>query len=192
MSKVKFGFKNVHLAPFTTAATREAPAYGTPFAVPGAVSFSPENQEQIAKFFADNHLYYTKNVTSSIDGDLVCALLPEDYHTQIIGNIKVDGGGIIQVDGAPFVDYALLGQVETDDGAIRFAFYDCSSGQPKEGMSTLTDGGIEVATETISLSCTSVAVSDDVYAFKYWVPDTSALYADWFESVILPTVPAGA
>lgn len=190
--KVQYGLSKVFLAPVADGHTRENPAYETPIAVPGAVTFTPENQQDVSKFFADNVAYFTKIATSSIDGDLEMARFPNIVRSEILGDIEI-GDGIIEVDGAKAKDFALLFQIETDIGSVRCAFYQVTGGQPSRESNTMTDGGVEVDTETMSLTCSSVkigvAAGVDKYAFKYSVPDSDPLFATWFDDVVLPTLP---
>ena len=191
--KVYFGLSKVHMAPVTDAHTREVPVWETPIPVPGAVHFAPERQQEKSQFFADNIAYFTKWVTSSIDGDLNMARFPNSVRTAIWGDIETEKGGLIEVDNADTKDFALLFQVETDTGSIRCAYYQANGGTPSRESNTLTDGGFEPDTETSALSCSSVKIGTvngvDKYAFMYWVDESDPAYATWFDTVTMPTLP---
>ena len=51
-NKVKFGLSNVHIAKITEE--DGAITYGTPFAMPGAVSLSADPEGETTPFYADN------------------------------------------------------------------------------------------------------------------------------------------
>lgn len=73
--KVKFGIKNVHIAPMTDTT---AETYGTVIPIPGAVSLSLEAQGDTSDFYADNTKYFVSVANNGYSGDLEIANIPEE------------------------------------------------------------------------------------------------------------------
>ena len=80
-NKVKFGLSKAYYAIFDeTAGT-----YGTPVALPGAVSLSLEQQGETSTFRADNIDYWTSVSNNGYEGDLELALIPDSFLTDVMG-----------------------------------------------------------------------------------------------------------
>lgn len=186
--RVKFGFKNLYLAPKATGWTRENPTYDTPIKQEGATTFEPELQQEITKFFADDSLYFKMTKATSYDGPLTVAKYNDAIRTGIMGDIKDADGMIYDVDGAVMKEFAIMGERQTDQGGLRFVFYSASGSKPNETMSTLEEGAAEIPTEAMDTSCTSVKVPTaegvkPVYAFGMKVREGHPLYNDFFTAV---------
>ena len=94
-SKVFYGMKEVHVAVLTEASDGTI-TYGTPFAVKGAVSFSPEPQGDSSIFYADNIAYHIAQANNGYEGDLVLAITPNDFLKQILGQTEDENGAIVE------------------------------------------------------------------------------------------------
>mgnify|MGYP003295252270 CR=1 FL=1 len=66
-NKVKFGLSNVHIAKITE--TAGVITYGTPFAMPGAVSLTADPEGETTPFYADNIKYSSNGSTFDIHYD---------------------------------------------------------------------------------------------------------------------------
>ena len=80
--KVKFGVKNVHYALLTDEGT---PTYGTPVAIPGAVSLSLEASGESTPFYADNMQYYVTVSNSGYETELEVAIFPDSFLKDVLG-----------------------------------------------------------------------------------------------------------
>ena len=66
-NKVKFGLSNVHIAKITEA--DGVITYGTPFAMPGAISLTADPAGDTTPFYADNIKYYIATSNQGYEGD---------------------------------------------------------------------------------------------------------------------------
>ena len=81
-NKIKYGIKNCHYAKATIASTGAA-SYGTPTALPGAVSISMDAQGDQDIFYADNIGYYVTSPNNGYEGDLELALIPDRFSASL-------------------------------------------------------------------------------------------------------------
>lgn len=186
-NKITYGIKNVHYAVATIAADGSA-TYDTPVAFPGAVSLSMAAQGDTNIFYADNIAYYTSVANNGYEGDLEMAYLPEDFLTDVMGNIK-GGNGILYEDaGAEPVHFALLFQFEGDKNAVRHVLYNCVASRP-DVASTTKNESIEPQTQTISITASTIyvsAVDADIPKGRCVEGDTA--YSTFFTAVAQPTL----
>ena len=84
-NKVKFNICNVHYALITVDDDGEV-TFGTPVAMPGAVSLSLEPNGEPSNFYADGYAYYTISNNMGYEGDLELAMVPESFRTDVLYN----------------------------------------------------------------------------------------------------------
>ena len=94
-NKVKFGLKNCHYAIATLAADGTV-TFGTPVAMPGAVSLSLDAEGDNDPFYADDSVYYMVSNNNGYSGDLEVAMFPESMLTDIWGMTKSKNGLIVE------------------------------------------------------------------------------------------------
>src|SRR5699024_1838866 len=82
-NKVKFGLRNVHVAPFEVVDGEIV--YDTPFRVPGAVEISLEPRGDMVEFYADDMLYYSAQNNQGYDGTLSIAIIPTKFSVECLG-----------------------------------------------------------------------------------------------------------
>lgn len=187
-NKIKYGIKNVYYATATISSTGTA-TYGSPKALPGAVSLSLDAQGDTNKFYADNIVYFTSVANNGYEGDLELARVPDDFLTDCLGFIRDSGGVLVEDAGANPTHFALMFQFEGDVNAKRTVLYNCVATRPSVAGSTKEES-IEPQTETISITATTIynAVLDkDLVKASCTSTSASAAYNSWLTTVYQTT-----
>lgn len=179
-NKVKFGLSNVHIARITE--TDGAITYGTPFAMPGAVSLTAEPEGETTPFYADNIQYYVAVANNGYTGDLEIAMTPQEFLTTILGQSVDTNGAIFESSDDINARFALMGEIEGDAKKRRFVYYDCTATRPSAEMNTIEDTK-EPQTDTISITMTPRS-SDHVIKAVIEPSDTNQdIYDEFFDEV---------
>ena len=148
-NKVKFGLSNVHIAKIIEQDGEIT--YGTPFAMPGAVSLTADPEGDTTPFYADNIKYYIAVANNGYTGDLEIAMTPEEFLTQILGQEKDTNGALFESSDDVNARFALMGEIEGDAKKRRFVYYDCTATRPSAEMNTIEESK-EPQTDTISIT----------------------------------------
>lgn len=188
-NKIKYGLSRVYYALATINSSTGAATYGTPVAMPGAVSLSMDPSGEQNKFYADNIPFAVFSANAGYEGELEIALIPDSFRTDVLGEV-VDTNSGIQLEKAASTTkpFALLFQFEGDEDATRHVFYNCTAARPNVGSKT-TEESVEVQTETINITCGSVfnSVVDDNIVKGKISDKTETAYTNWFSAVQQPT-----
>lgn len=148
MPKVKFGFKNAYYAKITEK--DGTITYEAPVKLNGAVSMSLTPAGETAEFYAEDGLYFSDNSNNGYDGTLELALVPDNFKTEILGETLDTNKVMVENATGVTNPFALLCEFTTDDGAKKFAFYNCMASRPE--LSATTKGETkEISTETLNL-----------------------------------------
>ena len=187
-NKIKYGIKNVYYAVATLAADNSA-TFGTPVALPGAVSLTldPEGDSNI--FYADNVAYYTSYANNGYSGSLELALIPDAFRKDVLGEIEDSKDVLVEEQGAPSIHFALMFQFEGDEKATRHVMYNCVASRPSTNGNT-KEASIEPQTETINLTATSVynaSLDKDIVKARTSDSTNTTTYTGWFTAVYTPT-----
>lgn len=174
-NKIKYGICNCYYAMLG------AEGYGTPKALPGAVSISLDPQGDMYTFYADNIAYYKNAVNNGYEGDLELALLPDDFLTDVLGNEVVENDNVmVEKVQTTSPIFALGFQLEGDEKASRFWFYNCTATRPTTSGQTKEES-IEAQTETITISNSPTA--EGVVRARTTDTTPTNTYSGWFSSV---------
>lgn len=152
-NKVKYNLKNVHYAVLNTADG----TYGTPVAIPGAVSLSlsPETSDYI--FYADGVNYYEYHNNNGYTGDLEIALIPQSFKVDVLGETVDTNNNLVETTGVQTTYFAFGFQFDGDQTETRYWFYKASATRPELAGQT-NEESIEVQTETLNLT---ISANDD-------------------------------
>ena len=163
--------------------------YGTPIAIPGAVSLSLDPTGENTPFYADGIEYYTISNNMGYSGDLEIALIPESFRVDILKESPDSNKVLIENKDINVGKFALLFRFDGDIRAINHVMYNCSVSRPKIGSKT-NEESKEVQTETLTISAKPL-VKGYVKA-KTGDSTPQTVYDNWFKSVYLPVAAAQA
>ena len=180
MNKVKFGLSNVHIAKITEKDGEIT--YGTPFKMPGAKSLTADPEGDIAKFYADNIVYYISNSNQGYSGDLEVAMLEEEFLTQILGQTKDKNGALFENADDINARFALMGEIEGDEKKRRFVYFDCTATRPTAEMSTKEDS-TEPQTDKVSITMSPRTTDKAIKAVIEPSETNQAVYDTFFTKV---------
>ena len=184
-NKVQFNLKNVHYAMFATEG--DTPSWGTPVAVPGAVSLSLEQQGELTKFYADGIVYWQSSSNNGYEGDLEMARFPDKMRQDVWGEelVATDNVLIENANVQP-KSFALLFQIDGDQTNNLYCLYNCNATRPSVAGST-TNETKEPQTETCTISAVPL-VNGNVKA-STTATTTDDVRNNWFKKVYEKTSP---
>ena len=190
-NKVVYGLKNVHYSKMTIDQTGKV-VYAKPTAVKGAVEISLESKAELVSFEADNEVYYSAPGTSSYEGTLTLAKVPDGFLIDILGEVLDATDGVqTEVDGAKTSNFALLFQFEGDVNGTRHLFYNCSASRPSVASKTGKEIGTTELAFTASAKPAESANDKSIVKAKTTGSTTTAVYNAWFDAVYVKTPAVG-
>ncbi len=182
-NRVEFGISELHVGTYTVS-DQNVVTLGTPYAQKGAVSFSPEEQQERNVFYADNSAYWSGYSGGTLEGDLEVAKFDDAFKTQFLGHAALTNGGLANVKNATKPNVYIAFQVEGDAESRRVILYNCSLGGINREYNTIEESK-EPTTETIGVTCTgdiptgvtvaSFKPGDDGYDTLFTAPTAPAL-----------------
>ena len=183
-NKVKFNICNVHYALITVDEDGEV-TFGTPVAMPGAVSLSLEPNGEPSNFYADGYAYYTISNNMGYEGDLELAMVPESFRTDVLKESLDDNSVLVESSNVETANFALLFEFDGDVKKIRHVLYNCSAARPNIESAT-NEEEIEVQTETLAI--TAAPLANGYVKARTGDSTTDTVYTGWYTSVYMPTV----
>ena len=185
-NKVKYNLKNAHYAMLQTS-EEGVVSFGTPAALPGAVSISLDANGEPENFYADGVAYYVINNNMGYDGDLELAMIPESFRTEVLKEELDAKGVLIENADVELASFALLFEFDGDQKHIRHVLYNCSASRPGIEGKTNEDSK-EVQTETLTIKATPLA--NGMVKAKTGNTTDAAVYNDWYKAVYMPSAAA--
>ena len=187
-NKIKYGVKNVHYA-VATIDENNAATFGTPVALPGAVSLTLDQEGESNNFYADNRVYFTAFGNDGYTGSLELALIPDSFRTDVLGEVLDNKGVLVENQNAQTVHFALMFQFEGDEHATRHVIYNCVASRPSVSGNT-KEAAISPETETINITATSIylsALDMDIVKARTGDNTDTTTYNGWMSTVFVPT-----
>ncbi|MCI6432662.1 MULTISPECIES: major tail protein [unclassified Blautia] len=183
-NKVKYNLKNAHYAMLQTS-EEGVVSFGTPVALPGAVSISLDANGEPENFYADGTAYYVINNNMGYDGDLELAMIPEDFRVSALNETLDDNKVLIEDANSELNRFSLLFEFDGDVKHIRHVLYNCSASRPGiEGKTN--EESRDVQTETLTIKATPLP--SGVVKAKTGNETDNTVYADWYKAVYMPTI----
>lgn len=179
-NKVKFGLSNVHIAKITE--TNGVITYGTPFAMPGAVSLSADPEGETTPFYADNIKYYIATSNQGYTGDLELAMTPDEFLKTILWQTEDANGALFESADDVNARFALMGEIEGDKKKRRFVYFDCTAARPSAEMNTVEESK-EPQTDTISITMSARSTDKAIKAVIEPTEDNLEAYNSFFTQV---------
>lgn len=186
MAKVLFGLRNVYYS-IITEGDNNSITYDTPVALPGAVnlSLSPEGDENV--FYADDSRYYVVSTNSGYSGDLEIAMITDAFAENVLGNELDSNKLMVESKDGKHKSIALMFEVQSDESARRYVFYNVSIGRVSTNAATTEES---TTVQTATLNITAAAAKDTGYVRAYTTDLTpDATYNAWFTAVQVPSMP---
>ena len=149
-NKVLFGFSDLYVGTFEYDSYGDV-VMGSPYHQAGAVGFSPEANDDVSHFRADNINYYTVMGSGAYEGDLEVAMFDDSFKTQFMGFIQLDDGGLAITKNPSKPNIYMMFAIQGDDAERRVIMYNGKLGSPSRSYST-TDETIEPVTETCNVT----------------------------------------
>ena len=166
--------------------------YAKPVAIKGAVEISLESKAELVSFEADNEVYYSAPGTSSYEGTLTLAKVPDGFLVDILGEVLDATDGVqTEIDGAKTSNFALLFQFEGDNSGVRHLFYNCSASRPSVASKTGKEIGTTELAFTASAKPAETVNDKAVVKTKTTANTTTAVYNAWFDAVYVKAPAVG-
>lgn len=179
--KVKWGLSNVHIAA-RSESDQGVVSYATPVALKGAVNLTLTRSNEKATFRADNIDFFTKFISSSREGTLEVAMIPDWFKTAYLGYKAATDNYLVETNASGGA-FALLFQIETDTDSKKYVIYNVQAAETDEEHKTTEENDLGIQTSTLSLTM-SGETGGEFVCYAKEVAD--------FTSVAIPTFPTSS
>lgn len=180
-NKIKYGIRNCYYAPRTESTTTSGTyLYGTPVALPGAVSISLAAEGESTSFYADDIEYFRAEANNGYSGDLVVAILPDAFRQYALGETKGTDNVLYEDADAFGGEFALGFEIQGNDHNTLFWFYNCVASRPETAANT-KESSIEPETDTVTIACRPD--EDHIVRGKTTDDTATAVTTAWFTAV---------
>lgn len=192
--KVRFGLKNTKYAIWNSSTSE----YGELKSLPWAVSLTLSTEGGDGNdFYADDGICFSfAGTNGGYSGDFELANIPDSVRADLLGEIVDEGTGIqFEATDGDSPEFALITEMQTDEGPIAYAFYNCKASRPELNANTKNDSP-DVDTETLPLRIASREFTykgetkQFVQGHIQKTSENTAQYTAFFASVVKPTATA--
>lgn len=184
-NKIKYGLEKAYYALITENTDGNGNTvytYGSPKALPGAVSLSLEASGDLVKFYADDVVYWQGAANNGYDGDFELAYFPETARADLLNEVKGADNVYYEYGDKQPAKFAFLFKFLGDQKGRLHVLYDCMLSRPSLEGQTKEDT-IEPQTETLTIS--AVPRPQDGLC-KASVDGSETVAASWFSAVHEP------
>lgn len=186
-NNVHFGLKNVHYA-LITYSTAGVPSWGTPQAVPGAVSLSLAKEGSDTDFYADDMKYFHLAGNNGYSGTLEMADFPVKMRQDLWNQTLTSTGKLlVEYVSAQPAEFALMFEIDGDQSPERYCMYRCQAGRPDVASETKADS-TEVHTQSCDVSIMPLIypgnVINGLVYYRTTADTPSATYTSFYSSVL--------
>lgn len=185
-NKVKFGLKNVHVAPFEEV--EGVVVYETPYRIRGAVEITLDPRGDMIEFYADDMIYYAASNNQGYDATLNIALVPDRFAIDCLGEEEDETDFVLtEKTTGKQKSFALMFEFDGDVKATRHVLFNCTANRP-----TITSGTKTDSTEPMTDELTLVSSARQLdYAVKTKTTTKTPLdiYTNWYDAVYTKAIP---
>lgn len=185
-NKIKYGLEQAYYAVITEttdASGNVTHSYGSPVALPGAVSLSLDANGELVKFYADDIVYWQGAANNGYEGDFEIAYLPEAVREALLNERKGLNKVYYEYSDRQPKPFAFLFKFLGDGKGRLHVLYNCILSRPAvEGQTT--EDTIEPNTETLTISA---APRPNDGLVKASVDGAEAVASSWFTAVNEPS-----
>lgn len=193
--KVRFGLRNSKYAIWNSEQSTFGELKPLPWAV--SLSLSAEGGDG-SDFYADDTICYTfAGTNGGYQGDLEMANIPDSVRIDLLGEVADATSGVqFEVGDAEPAQFALITEMQTDEGPIGFVFYNCKASRPQISANTKNDNP-DVDTETLTLRIASQEFTYNgekkqfVQGHIQKTSQNASLYSAFFNNVVVPVGVSG-
>lgn len=190
LSKVRFGLAKAYYAVINSDGT-----YGTPVALPGAVSLTLNREgSEPSTFWADNVAYYVvPGANGGYTGTFTFALVPDSFKVAVLGEVVDDNGMQVEISDAGTNSFALMFEVEGDKDKKRYVFFNCTAQRVTPGANTKSDSTNpdtqDLEFSAIGKDFTFDGVTKNIV--KGSAEEAASAFSGWYTAVPTPTKVTG-
>lgn len=189
-NKVRFGLRNAKYAVYNS----QAGTYGALKDMKGAVSMSVTREGgDAADFYADDGIYFTfAGTNGGYSADLTIARITDEIRVDLLGEVLDSATGIqYEKTTAEPAQFALITEMQGDQGPIGFVFYNCKASRAEFDANTKNENP-DVDTDTINIRMSAQPFTINgtetsiVQGHIEKTDDNAAKYEAFFTSVVIP------
>jgi len=189
-NKIRYGLRNTKYALYNPT-TGE---YGTPKAMPGAVSLSLSREGgDSSDFYADDGIYFTfAGTNGGYSGDLTLARILDSIRADLLGEVvdPVTGAQFETTDVEP-PQFAIITEMQGDQGPIGFVFYNCKANRPEISANTKNESpSVDTEALNVRIAAQSFEFNGQTRQFVQGhiekTAENAAQFAEFFTKVVIP------
>lgn len=185
--KVIFNIKKLQLSKIESMSDSGLPTYGTPMKMPGTVSLTLDSEDTNDPFYADGYGYYVPNGAETQTGTLENALFTNEVLKAIYAYLEDSNNNMIATDGQ-VSEFGMQFACDSDDGEVYFTYYRVTSNKPGLNLTTNAPGAT-INPQSVNLTASTITLENGVNVIKGFATKTAPNYADYFNAIVIPTIP---